>query len=76
MVIFDMGGRIFQRNKMMQLLDAASRLCPKMAILKEGKIIESGDIRQLLYHPHASVYPATDASLQLSRLRRIHFVLR
>jgi len=32
-------------------LRAVSRLCPKMAILKAGKIIEAGDTRQLLHHP-------------------------
>lgn len=29
-------------------LRAVSRLCPKMAILKAGKIIEAGDTRQLV----------------------------
>jgi ABC-type oligopeptide transport system ATPase subunit len=32
-------------------LGAVSRLCPKMAILKDGKIIEAGDTRQLLHYP-------------------------
>jgi|GEM_PF-4866743 ABC-type oligopeptide transport system ATPase subunit len=32
-------------------LSAVSRLCPKMVILKDGKIIEAGDTRQLLLHP-------------------------
>ncbi len=32
-------------------LRAVSRLCPKMAILKDGDIIEAGDTRQLLLHP-------------------------
>lgn len=32
-------------------MSAVSRLCPKMAILKAGKIIEAGDTCQLLHHP-------------------------
>ncbi|MBI5589993.1 MAG: ABC transporter ATP-binding protein [Deltaproteobacteria bacterium] len=32
-------------------LSAVSRICPKMAILTAGKIIEIGDTRQLLHHP-------------------------
>lgn len=32
-------------------LRAISRLCPNMAILKDGRIIEAGDTCQLLHHP-------------------------
>lgn len=32
-------------------MSAVSRLCPKMAILKAGKIIEAGNTRQLMHHP-------------------------
>ncbi|MFH0995413.1 MAG: ABC transporter ATP-binding protein [Pseudomonadota bacterium] len=42
-------------------LRAVSRLCPKMAILKAGKIIEAGDTRQLLHHP---VHPYTRQLMQ------------
>jgi len=32
-------------------LSGVSRLCPEMAILKDGRIIEAGDTRQLMQHP-------------------------
>lgn len=42
-------------------LRAVSRLCPKMAILKDGTIIEAGDTLQLLLHP---VHPYTRRLIQ------------